>query len=111
MIGDAEPETAPDAPPLLDVQVAVYPVIALPPSSVGVENATVRSLPALPTAVTAGALGTPITVKGSVGVDSGLSPPPFVVWTVQVYVLPWVKELTRMSTSQLLDVSGRAAVT
>jgi hypothetical protein len=95
-IGEAAPEREPGAPPSLDVQFALYPVIALPPLF-GATNAT--EIWPLPNVVTgwAGASGTVagITVAIDAG-DSAESPAALVAWTVHVYDLLLVRDCTEI---------------
>jgi len=93
-IGEFAPEADPAAPPLEDVQFALYPVIALPPSA-GAANDTLAC--ALPDAATgcAGAPGTVLGVTATDAADAGPSPFRFVAATVHVYDLPFVRVVTR----------------
>ena len=89
VIGDDDPFLARVVPPFDDTQVAVYPVIAEPPSN-GATNVT-RMLP-FP-AETVGCAGVSGTAFGTVDADAtdvAPSPSTFDANTVQVYVLPFV---------------------
>ena len=91
--GDVAPLALPAVPPFDDVQLAVYFVIALPPSF-GAVNVTV--ICALPD-VTPGAAGAAGTVLGVVAAEAGdAAPAPFafVAATVHVYDLPFVRPPT-----------------
>jgi hypothetical protein len=96
MIGDTPPERDPGSPLLLDVQFALYPVMALPPSA-GATNATaICPLPAVVTGL-AGVSG--IVVGTTVALDAGDSlelPTTLVAWTVHVYDLLLVSDCTEI---------------
>ena len=82
-MGDPAPVLEPVTPPLLDVQVAVYPVIGLPPVT-GATNATEICVAPGVAVGWAGAVG---TVAGTVEPEAGDSkelPTALVAWTVQV---------------------------
>ena len=82
-MGDAAPVLVPDAPPLLDVHVAVYEVIASPLSA-GTVNATDAVPSPVVTAPIPGGLGTPAgTIAADAG-DAGLVPTPLVAVTLHV---------------------------
>jgi hypothetical protein len=89
VIGDDDPFRARVVPPFEDAQVAVYPVIAEPPSN-GATNVT-RML-AFPTETVgwAGASGTAFGTVDAEAEDARPSPSTFDANTVQVYVLPFV---------------------
>ena len=83
-IGDEVPELDPDTPPLLDVQVAVYPVMTVPPVPADPVNVTLML--ALP-CTTVGCAGVVGTVAGTVAVEGRLcveSPSAFVARTLHV---------------------------
>jgi len=91
--GDAAPDAERVTPPLVDVHVAVYDVIALPLSP-GAPNAT-TSVP-FPR-VTKGAAGTSGTAAGIAAADAGDVPPvptSLVAVAVHVYVRPLVSPPT-----------------
>ncbi len=93
VIGDARPARERAAPPLDDVQEAVNPVMAEPPSA-GATNVTViRPFPPT-TAGGAGASGRALGTTATDAGDTGPSPSAFVANTVHVYVLPFVKPVT-----------------
>jgi hypothetical protein len=84
VIGEETPPANRDAPPLLDVHVALYMEMADPPSEAGGVNVTViRALPPC----TDTTLGAPASVLGTAGadaVDAAPGPLTFVAVTVQV---------------------------
>ena len=84
VIGLDKPPVAPVAPPLLDTQVAVYPVTALPPLLAGAVNATeIWAFPRVAVPI----VGAPGTVAGMTafdGADPGPVPAAFVAVTVHV---------------------------
>ena len=91
--GEAAPVLLPGAPPSDDVQVAAYPVIALPPSPGTVKVTVTCAFPA-PTVGFAGADG---TVLGTTAVDAGEGAPvplAFVAVTVHAYDFPFVSAFT-----------------
>ena len=80
-------------PPLLDVHVAVYRVIVLPPVA-GMLCVTVAVVPECVTVGAFGAVGTVTTMNATDAADAGPAPMPLVATAVQVYVLPFVSVLT-----------------
>ena len=87
--GDVVPLAESAMPPFDDAQFAVYPVIALPPSSGAPNDTVIFVLPG----ITEGCAGGDGTVLGTTGADSGDAgpgPSSFVAVTVQVYDLPLV---------------------
>jgi hypothetical protein len=93
VIGDAEPELFPNAPPLLEVHFAAYDVIALPLFAGAVNVTTICWFPRV-TDGCAGASGTVAGTTVSDASDCGLVPTALVAVTVQVYVLPFVSPVT-----------------
>ena len=83
VIGEVAPLFDPVAPPLLDVHVAVKPVMALPPSLPAVKATAAVALDGV-TPVTVGALGGAAGVKLPEAADAGLLPMALVASTVQV---------------------------
>jgi hypothetical protein len=93
VIGEEAPDADCVVPPSLDAQVAVKPVIALPPLPFAV-NATIAVLFPRVTPVTLGATGTVPATNEVEAADALLSPKLFVATTVQLYVLLLVREAT-----------------
>jgi len=94
VIGDAEPDTSPEAPPFVESQLAVNEMIAEPPLNGGTKVTRMLVVPAR----TLGGAGAPGTAFGTAvtdGADGRPSPLAFVANTVHVYVLPFVNRLTR----------------
>jgi len=83
VIGEDAPANDCVVPPLLDVQVAVKPVMALPPVLFAV-NATMPELFPRVTPVTLGAAGADAATNELDAVDAALSPVALVATTVQV---------------------------
>jgi hypothetical protein len=93
VIGDDAPDAVWVAPPLLEVQVAVNPVIVSPPSLFA-ENATIAALVPRVTPVTLGADGRVAATSGAEAVDARLLPKPLIATTAHVYVLAFVSDAT-----------------
>jgi hypothetical protein len=93
VIGEVAPLADWVAPPLLDVQVAVKPVIALPPLPFAL-NATVAEVLPLVTPVIAGAGGLDAATNDDEADDAVLSPIALVATAAHVYVLPLLSEPT-----------------
>jgi hypothetical protein len=70
-------------PPSLDVQVTVYPVMALPPVPLAVKVTLALFGPRVATPIV-GALGTFAAVKDDESADHALSPKLFVAFTLHV---------------------------
>jgi len=83
VMGELAPLLDPLAPPLLEVQVAVYPVMALPPLPPAVK-ATLAEVAAGVTPVTVGALGAPAATKLDEAAEAAPSPTELMASTVQV---------------------------
>ncbi len=82
--GDPAPEADLVTPALLDVQVAVYPVIGDPPLLAGAVNATtIWPTPGV-APVTDGAPGAPAVTTARDGADAGPIPTRFLATTVHV---------------------------
>ena len=84
MIGLAAADAEPLAPPSVDVQDEVYPVIGLPPSLAGAANATFNDRLRLATTPMVGALGTVPTNVEAEGAEGELVPRLLVTVTVHV---------------------------
>ena len=87
VIGDLVDVAVAVAPPLLDVHVTVYEVIALPPVAPAV-NVTTAEPGVWVRVEIDGALGLAATTNSAEATDAGLLPNPLVASTVHVYVLP-----------------------
>ena len=84
VIGLDEPPAEPVAPPLLDTQVAVYPVTALPPLLAGAVNATLTEVLPRVAVPIVGASG---TVAGTTTFDAAdPEPVPTALVAVTVHV-------------------------
>ena len=83
VIGDAAPELVPDVPPLEDVHVAAYDVIALPLSAGAVYVTTIWWFPRA-TEGCAGVSGTAAGMTVADAGDGGPDPTSFVAVTVHV---------------------------
>jgi hypothetical protein len=93
VIGDLAEVTEPVAPPLLEVHVAVYEVIALPPVVPAV-NVITAEPGVWVTVEIDGAPGTAATTNRAEATDAGLLPKPLVASTVHEYVLPLLSDAT-----------------
>jgi hypothetical protein len=82
-MGELAPLFDPLAPPLLEVQVAVNPVMALPPVLPAVKATLAELLPGV-TAEIVGAPGTPAVTKLDEAAEAALFPTALVASTVQV---------------------------
>ena len=93
VIGERAELTDPVAPPLLDVHVAVYDVIALPPVAPAL-NVTTAEPGVCVTVVIDGALGAAATTNNAEAAEAGLWPKLLVASTVHEYVLPLDSDAT-----------------
>ncbi len=91
LTGELLPEPERVVPPLDEVQVAVYPVIEAPPSSVGaLKDTEVAWENGVPAEMPLGGPGTVAgTVKPSDGLDEADGPTALFAVTVQMYALPF----------------------
>jgi hypothetical protein len=93
VIGDVAPDADWVVPPLLDVHVAVKPVIVLPPVVPAVKATTPVRLPGV-TLVIVGAPGAAAATNDAEAADATLLPIALVASAVQVYVFELVSEPT-----------------
>src|SRR6476646_4515138 len=94
-MGDAVPVLLPDAPPSLEVQLAVKRRIVLPLSAPGVTATEMEALPRV-TLVIVGGSGTAAGMTGRDGGEALLVPTALLAVTVHVYAAPLVRPVTVM---------------